>query len=152
MYELIPNISCTKPSEIARQFLPDFSAEEIKASLQFLLKNNFLEKKDDGRYERTTKMIPSSKKDLSKSSIRLMHSQISKMSFDALDDLPASERDFSALVLGISKQSYEKILVELEAFRKKILDIAVNDQNVEKIYFLGLKLFPLTRKNISSKK
>ncbi len=152
MRELAPDISSTKPSEIARRFIFPVDINEIKNSLQFLVKNGFLTKTSDGHYEQAEKVVSSRSKDVASAALRELHRQIGTLALESLDTIPINERNFSELILGISKDGYEKIVQELADFRKKILDIAVQDQGLERVYSFNFQLFPLTRKNTSNPK
>ena len=46
--------------------------------------------------------------------------------------------------MGVSGEAYDKILAELEACRKRIVQIALDSRKVERVYRLNLQLFPLT--------
>ena len=47
--------------------------------------------------------------------------------------------------MGISRETYERIVKELDDFRHKIISIAAEDKNIEQVYRLNLQLFPLTK-------
>ena len=74
----------------------------------------------------------------------------------ALQSLPKKERNFSGLTLGISAQAYEKICSEIRLFQDKVLAIAEEDRNSDRVYQLNLQLFPVSvstklRKSAQSK-
>jgi len=73
-----------------------------------------------------------------------MHRQMSKLATPALD-LPREERNFSGVTMGISKDTYERIVKELDECRRKVIAIASEDKNIDQVYRLNLQLFPLTR-------
>jgi uncharacterized protein (TIGR02147 family) len=53
--------------------------------------------------------------------------------------------------MGVSKETYDRIVNLLDEFRSKIIAIAAEDKNIEQVYRLNLQLFPLT-KNIKENK
>jgi uncharacterized protein (TIGR02147 family) len=61
-------------------------------------------------------------------------------------DLPTTERNITGVTMGISDETYDRIVHELETFRQKIISIAVADKNINQVYRLNLQFFPLTRK------
>ena len=69
-----------------------------------------------------------------------------ELALNTLDKVPVTERNFSTLTLGLTEKSYQKILKELVYFRRKIIALATNEDEVERVYELNLQLFPLTRK------
>ena len=66
-------------------------------------------------------------------------------------ELPKDERNFSGVTMGVSKETYDRIVNLLDEFRSKIIAIAAEDKNIEQVYRLNLQLFPLT-KNIKENK
>jgi len=48
--------------------------------------------------------------------------------------------------MGVTAESYEKVIQELAACRKRIVEIVSADKNMEKICRLNMQLFPLTEK------
>ena len=70
---------------------------------------------------------------------------------DAIKNVPLSERSVSGLTLGLTQKAFQKIVKELADFRKHIIAIATEDDDMERVYRLNLQLFPLTW-NIKLKK
>jgi len=63
-----------------------------------------------------------------------------------LDKLPISERHFSGITMGMTAESYKKVVDEIAAFRKRIVSIVSAEKNPEKICRLNFQFFPLTEK------
>jgi uncharacterized protein (TIGR02147 family) len=73
-----------------------------------------------------------------------MHREMARIAEKSLN-LAKAERNFSGITMGISKDSYEQIVKELDECRRKIVSIAAGDKNINQVYRLNLQLFPLTR-------
>lgn len=150
--EMVPRVSSTRPSEIARRFVSEVSAEEVKSTLQFLTKNNFLVKTPDGHYKQVERTLASQNRDITATVLRSFHRQMSELAVESLEKSSIDERHFSELFVDLSKEGYHKVLNEIIEFRRKIQDIATQDQELNRIYSLNMQLFPLTHKNTSSPK
>lgn len=150
--EMAPRVSSTRPSEIARRFVSEVSAEEVKSTLQFLTKSNFLVKTPDGHYEQVERTLASQNRDITATVLRSFHRQMSELAVESLEKSSIDERHFSELFVDLSKEGYHKVLNEIIEFRRKIQDIAAQDQELNRIYSLNMQLFPLTHKNTSSPK
>ena len=61
-------------------------------------------------------------------------------------DLPVTERNFTGVTVGVSEDSYNRIVKELDECRRKIIAIATEDKNINQVYRVNLQLFPLTHK------
>ena len=82
--------------------------------------------------------------DATRLAMRGMHRQMAELATPALD-LPKDERNFSGVTMGVSKETYGRIVDVLDECRKKIIAIAAEDKNIEQVYRLNLQLFPLTK-------
>lgn len=148
--ELAPHITSTKPSEIARRFVLEVSPEEVKETLQFLTKNKFLVKNSDGRYEQVDRVLASQNRDITATVLGSFHRQMSELAMESLEKSHVDKRHFSELFVDLSKEGYHKVVNEIMEFRRKIQDIAAQDQGLDRVYSLNMQLFPLTHKNTSS--
>ena len=142
--ELAPLMPGATPGELAKMCYTDVSATEIKQTLDFLTKAGFLKKNGENTYIQTETSIKGSP-EATKLAIREMHREMAKIAANSLD-LARTERNFSGITMGISKDSYEQIVKELDECRRKIVSIAAGDKNIDQVYRLNLQLFPLTRK------
>ncbi|MCP4697620.1 MAG: TIGR02147 family protein, partial [Gammaproteobacteria bacterium] len=80
--------------------------------------------------------------------IRNFHQQNLDIANKAMDQTQAEKRDISSLVLGLSSEGFSKVKWEIQAFRKKLLDIAESDKKMTGVYHVNFQLFP-TSKDIS---
>ena len=141
--ELAPLMPGATPGELAKMCYTDVSAADIKQSLDFLVKAGFLNKTGENTYTQTETSIKGSP-EATKLAIRDMHREMAKIAANSLD-LARTERNFSGITMGISKDSYEQIVKELDECRRKVIAIASEDKNIDQVYRLNLQLFPLTR-------
>ena len=47
--------------------------------------------------------------------------------------------------MGVSKNTYDRIVGMIDEFRRKIIAIAAEDKDIDQVYRLNLQLFPLTK-------
>ena len=142
--ELAPLMPGATPSELAKMCYTDVTAADIKQTLDFLIKAGFIKKTGENTFVQTETSIKGSP-EATKLAIRDMHREMAKIAANSLD-LARTERNFSGITMGISKDSYEQIVKELDECRRKIVSIAAGDKNINQVYRLNLQLFPLTRK------
>lgn len=142
--ELAPLMPGATPGEMAKKFYPEVSAAEVRESLDFLTKSKLLKKTDDETFLQTESSITGTP-DATRLALRGMHRQMSKLATPALE-LPVNERNFTGVTMGISRQTYERIVKELDECLRKVVALASDEQNIEQVYRLNLQLFPLTKK------
>ena len=141
--ELAPMMPGATPGEIARNCYPKITALEVKQTLDFLTSAGFLKKTAENTFVQSETSITGSP-EATRLAIRDMHREMAKIAASSLD-LARAERNFSGVTMGISKDSYEQIVKELNECRRKVISIAAGDKNINQVYRLNLQLFPLTR-------
>ena len=146
--ELAPLMPGATPGELAKMCYPEVSAQEVQESLAFLTKAGLL-KKSEGKLVQSETSVKGSN-DATRLAKRGMHRMMSKLATPAID-LPAGERNFSGVTMGVSRESYDRIVKVLDECRRQIIAIAAEDKNIEQVYRLNLQLFPLTKSVKESK-
>ena len=141
--ELAPLMPGATPGEIAKKCYPEISAAEVQQSLNFLTKAGLLKKTGDSAFVQAETSITGTP-DATRLALRGMHRQMSKLATPALD-LPVEQRNFSGVTMGVSRESYERIVKVLDECRRQIIAIAADDKNIDQVYRLNLQLFPLTK-------
>jgi uncharacterized protein (TIGR02147 family) len=143
--ELAPIMPEADPGEIAACIRSKTTALDVREVLQFLVKAGFLLKTDKGTYEQTEKSVKGSKEAIPLA-MRSMNREMAKLGVNAIDTDKVEERNYSGVTMGIDEAAYARIVEEIDACRKKVVDIARECQNINQVYRLNLQLFPLTDK------
>ena len=141
--ELAPLMPGATPGEIAKKCYPEISAAEVQQSLNFLTKAGLLKKAGDSAFVQAETSITGTP-DATRLALRGMHRQMSKLATPALD-LPVEQRNFSGVTMGVSRESYERIVKVLDECRRQIIAIAADDKDIDQVYRLNFQLFPLTK-------
>jgi uncharacterized protein (TIGR02147 family) len=123
----------------------DGDTAKVKKSLALLQKTGLLEKDAKGAFKQNSKAISTGNLDVASLSVREMHRQMGELAVRALDEIPVKERDISGLTLGLSEEAFQRVSMEIEAFRRRIAAIALEDSHTDKVYRLNMQLFPLTK-------
>jgi uncharacterized protein (TIGR02147 family) len=64
----------------------------------------------------------------------------------ALRTVPSAERDISVLTMTLSPDAFRMVKSEIQAFRKRIAKIAVDDANPDRVFQMNMQLFPVSRR------
>ena len=142
--ELAPIMPGSMPGEIAKACCQEVSALEVRKSIAFLERAGLLKNLGGDTYVQTEKSVVGSKEGLPLA-IRSMHREMGKLAIDALDKFTADERDITGITMGVNREAYERIAIELAECRKRIVAIAESCTDVRQVYRLNLQLFPLTK-------
>lgn len=150
--ELAPAMPGAKPLALAKACRPKVTAAEVSESLNFLVKANLLLKDADGNYVQTDKFVTTGPMEAAPVAIRGLHRQMGEIALDTIEGVPQNERHFSGVTLGITCNAYDKIVAELDACRRKIIEIATAEDETDEVYRLNLQFFPMTNKQSLNKK
>ena len=154
--ELAPHMPGAKPLEMARACSPSITAAEVTETLNFLVRMKLLKKDRGGNYHQTDKTITMGDMDVVPVAARELQRQMGEFAIKAID-LPLSERTMSGFVLGLTERSYERIRKEMADFYRRVVAIATEEDETERVYRMNMQLFPLskrieTKKDLKNKK
>ena len=144
--ELAPAMPGAKPLALAKACRPKITAAEVSDSLNFLVKANMLQKDENGNYVQTNRSITAGPMEVTPAVIRGLHRQMGELGLDAIEGVPQNERHFSGVTLGITQAAYDEIVAEINAFRKRIIEIATRESETDEVYRLNVQFFPMTNK------
>ncbi len=142
--ELAPMMPGAMPGEIAKMCTQEVSALEVRKSLAFLERAGFLKQVGENVYVQTEKSVEGSKEGLPLA-IRSMHREMGNLAVDSLDRFTANERNITGVTMGIDRETYERIVYELDECRKRITAMAEECRDIKQVYRLNLQLFPLSK-------
>lgn len=142
--ELAVAMPGAKPHEIAKVCRPAISAADVSASLSFLMKAGLLTRDIKGNYHQTNRSLTTGRLNVVAVAVHSLLRQMGEFALEALDKLPISERHFSGITMGVTAESYAKVVEELAKCRRRIVAIVSKDKELEKVCRLNMQLFPLT--------
>jgi uncharacterized protein (TIGR02147 family) len=143
--ELAPMMPGKRPLEMAKTCHQVISAEQVRDSLAFLVQTGFLKREAEHTYVQTEKTVIGTKESLP-IAVRGMHKEMASLARTAIDKFPIEERHFTGATLGLCEEAYARISQELDAFVRKVANIAAEYENINQVYRLNLQLFHLTKK------
>jgi uncharacterized protein (TIGR02147 family) len=141
--ELAPHMPGAKPLEMARACKQKISATEVSETLDFLVKAKLLKKDRNGNYQQTDKAIRMAPVEAVPLAARDLQRQMGEFAIQSLD-LPLSERMMSGYTLGLTRRAYERIKKEVDEFYRRIVAIATEEDETERVYRLNVQLFPMS--------
>lgn len=128
---------------LASLIQPAITVQEARRAVELLERLGLVRQGPDGTYERTDAAI-SAGDEISRVLLNAYQLQAMDLAKHALDHLPSGTRNFSTLTLSISEATYAAMVEELRAFRRRLLEMAGNSQDPDRIYQLNFHVFPLT--------
>ncbi len=148
--ELVTLMPSATALQISNMLYGGVTRIDVQEALDFLVDAGFLKKSTTNTYEQTDMAISGSSDAIPKA-IRSMHQQMMMLAAKIIDGLPKSERNISGLTVAANKQTYDRVVNELDICRKKIAAIVGDAEEANRVYRINLQIFPVT-KEIDSEK
>jgi uncharacterized protein (TIGR02147 family) len=131
---------------LAKAISPPIKKSEAFEGIQFLVQKGFLKLREDGVYMQTNQAITSGS-EVTSIGIRNFNEKMTRRGADAINDFSQSVRDVRTMVIGISADSYPLIKHEIREFMDRVAQIVDNDRASDRVYNLGVQLFPVSNFN-----
>jgi uncharacterized protein (TIGR02147 family) len=131
--------------ELAKKLNPTISSKEAKKAVLLLEKLDLIRKEEDGSYivtDTTVTTVPHIPL------VAVHNYQLACMDLakEAIDRFPSNERSISTLTLNVSDTCFRTITEKLAAFRRDVLELAKNDQDlINRVYQFNFQIFPMTQ-------
>jgi uncharacterized protein (TIGR02147 family) len=137
------------PARLAMHCSPSIQPEQAAKALKLLEGLGLIGKSPEGRYSRTDPILSTrpTPNDPKINLLNLMNYQklALQLAEQAFDRYELDQLDMSTLTLSVSGRTYQIIKEELAAFRKKLLNLAVNDEHPDRVYQLNQHFFPMSK-------
>jgi uncharacterized protein (TIGR02147 family) len=128
---------------IAANIHPPISQAQAEEAIQLLLETGLIKKTASG-YAVAERHIYT-EKDVQALAARQHLQELMAMAAKVFPDLPASQRQYNALMFSISKDGFEAIKDRIRSFQEELREIIDRDRNEDRVYTLTLQLFPNTK-------
>ncbi|MFW6253871.1 MAG: TIGR02147 family protein [Chitinivibrionales bacterium] len=129
---------------LARSVEPAIKKSQAKESIDLLLRLGLIRCDEKGCYHQSDPAI-STGDHIKSQGVRNLNRQFSELGTRALEAFPPTSRYISSMTLGVSDESYRKIVQEVEEFKDRIRRIVDDDTESDKIYNCNIQLFPLSK-------
>lgn len=130
------------PAIIAKNFFPAITAQEVKDAIDLLLEIGLIFRTANG-YQ-TAKPHVSSAKDVKSTLVKQHIKDFTQLSIDVLPKIPASHRQYNALIFGIDEKGFLAIKERIRSFQEELRGIIDQTQKGDRVYTLTMQLFPNT--------
>lgn len=129
--------------KLGSMVIPVISASDAEKSVELLLSLNFIQKREDGQYIKTSASM-STGPQVRSVAVANYHRAMIKLAAESIERIPSSKRDISSVTISVSDDTFNLIVSKIQAFRKELLELAESDCCPQKVVQLNLQLFPLS--------
>jgi uncharacterized protein (TIGR02147 family) len=127
--------------DLGRRLEPPISGRQAQKAVELLLELGLLEKTRTG-YRQAERFISSG--EVADLALRDFHLQNLELAGRSIDAIPRPERDMSCVVASFSEAGFEQLRKEIDGFRKRILRLSEEFPGPDRVYQVGLLVFPTT--------
>jgi uncharacterized protein (TIGR02147 family) len=121
---------------------PAVPADKVEESLGLLQKIGLIEKTGDGGYRQTSRSL--SAKGVSVKVRRSFRLEMMFRAIEAMDSLGPTDRHLSGVTVAMSEKTYAQVSSLMDELRHKVLELAQQDDIVERVYHFNFQGFPLS--------
>ncbi len=128
---------------IARQLTPQIKPQQARQAIDVLLSLGLLYRTDEGRLQQQTSVV-STGSQTNGLHIRAYHQQMMHRAIEAMELVPALDRDISSLTLCLDRTGLAELKERLQAFRRELLELGETALAPSQVVQLNFQLFPLS--------
>jgi uncharacterized protein (TIGR02147 family) len=121
---------------------PAITPEQARKAVETLLEIKMLSQSDDGIYTQSSQVVTAEK--IPSYVYKNSRKEFILKAIDASDNFVKSERHIAYSILAMSDSTFAEAKKLLNEVRKKILVLAMEDEQVDRIFSLNAQLFPLS--------
>ena len=125
---------------LGRRVRPAITARKARESVELLLKLGMI-RREGPRYVQTEPNITTGDT-VESLAVENFHLQNLKLAGASMDTSPAGDRDISCMVVGVSREGFERIKAEVAAFRSKLVRMIDQDAPAQRVYHIAFQVFP----------
>jgi len=132
------------PEWIAERLVPSIKASEAELALQTLVDLGMLVRNAHGRLCQGTSLVSTGAETRSLH-LANFHRTMMAHAAEALDRIPAEERDISSVTLCMGRAGLASIKLRIQRFRAELLALSDLEEAPEQVVQVNFQLFPLSR-------
>jgi uncharacterized protein (TIGR02147 family) len=129
---LLNKSEASDPERVGLLLDPVISGKQVKDSIELLIGLGLLNKTPKGTYS-VGDLALTTGDEVAALSVAGFHKTAMDLAKRSIDKHPAAARDISGLTMGVSQDGFKRIKSEIQAFRKRIMAIAMNDSGEDMI-------------------
>ncbi len=129
--------------EIANILNPKITVQDAEKALKLLLNLGLINKDQDDKWQRNEKGLTTGP-EVSSIIITNFHKEMIKLATESFDRHPVDKRDISGVVLNVNSKSINKIKARIDAFRNELMEMALQEDTTNQVFYVSIQGFPLT--------
>lgn len=127
---------------LSRMLIPPMSPPQVERAVTFLQKNGFIKQRENGKGYEPSEPIVSTPPSVNSTILSQFHKKNLELDIDAFENCSLSDRSISSVIMSVSVDTFEKMRLEIQEFRKRLLALAREDTNPTMVCRVGFQVVP----------
>jgi uncharacterized protein (TIGR02147 family) len=133
------------PHWIVKHIEPRVLPEQARKSLALLEELKLIRRSESAQNFELTQQHVSTGDEIASHAVVRYHQRTIEIGRESVMNFDHTERNVSAVTVSISEDAFQKIADEISTFRKRILEIAEQSNDPDRVYQLNIQFFPFTK-------
>jgi uncharacterized protein (TIGR02147 family) len=125
---------------LGRMLVPPVKAAQAESAVMFLLSNGFIRKRENGAGYEPSEPILSTPPSVNSTVLNRFHRKNLELDIEALENGTLSDRSISSVIMSVSEETFEKMRLEVQDFRKRLIALARESRNPDRVVRTGFQL------------
>lgn len=135
------------PAHIARALKGRITPAQAAQSLELLQRMKFLVRSPEGKLLQAQRQVRYfNQSDVRNLVIQQFHRSTAELAIDSLERDPVSERDFSALTIGLAGEELERLKTKISDFRKTLNEEFSRTERADLVLQINFQVIPVTER------
>ncbi|HSQ41245.1 MAG TPA: TIGR02147 family protein [Fibrobacteraceae bacterium] len=153
---VLRELLCQEPflgdyAALARRLRPAISAAEARQGVRTLLDLGFVVQGEGGIWRQVDPLLHTGFA-VQSLAVRSFNRQMVQLAAESLERAKVSERCVVGVTLSVTEDAYQKMTAEIQAFQERMLALAAESSEADRVYQMQLMLFPVTQSSNGGKK
>ncbi|MFI5307078.1 MAG: TIGR02147 family protein [Polyangiales bacterium] len=128
---------------LAGVLLPAIKPSEARQALETLFELGLLVRDASGRLRQHSAVV-STGPETRNMNLRNYHAEMMRRAADAMELVPAAERDISSLTVCLGPDGLSRLKARIQAFRRELIELCEHERERAQVVQVNLQLFPLS--------
>ena len=128
--------------KIASRVQPAITPAQAKEAVAWLLRQGFIKKIKNGRYEQVHTAV-ATRSEVQSLVVRNFNRKMIQLAERSLDAFPTSERYATGITVGLTAEAYDILVAEIEALRDRVVNIVDALDTGDRVYQVNFQMYPL---------
>lgn len=127
---------------LGRMLVPPIKPEQAKGAITFLLKNGFIIPREDNSGYVPSEPIIATPPSVNSTILSHYHKKNLELDIEAFENCSLLDRSISSVSMSVSQETFDKIRIEIQEFRKRLIALSREDSHPSMVCRVGFQMVP----------